>query len=85
LRVRAVLAEASRADVEVVLEILHGLPLVLTKAGSYMRETNASASTYAKHYSQTWERLMKSEVRWRPKRFDRTGRCSGRARRLLGF
>jgi tetratricopeptide (TPR) repeat protein len=29
-----------------------------------MRETNASASTYAKHYSQTWERLMKSEARF---------------------
>jgi tetratricopeptide (TPR) repeat protein len=29
-----------------------------------MRETNASASTYAKHYSQTWERLMKKEARF---------------------
>jgi tetratricopeptide (TPR) repeat protein len=29
-----------------------------------MRETNASASTYAKHYSQTWEQLMKSEARF---------------------
>jgi hypothetical protein len=48
----------------VVLELLHGLPLALTQAGSYMRETNASATTYAKHYSQTWERLMKSEARF---------------------
>jgi tetratricopeptide (TPR) repeat protein len=47
-----------------VLKLLHGLPLALTQAGSYMRETNASASTYAKHYSQTWERLMKSESRF---------------------
>jgi tetratricopeptide (TPR) repeat protein len=29
-----------------------------------MRETNVSASTYAKHYSRTWERLMKSEARF---------------------
>jgi tetratricopeptide (TPR) repeat protein len=29
-----------------------------------MGETNASASTYAKHYSRTWERLMKSEARF---------------------
>jgi tetratricopeptide (TPR) repeat protein len=47
-----------------VLKLLHGLPLALTQAGSYMRETNASASTYAKHYSGTWERLMKSEARF---------------------
>jgi tetratricopeptide (TPR) repeat protein len=47
-----------------VLELLQGLPLALTQAGSYMRETNASASTYAKHYSRTWERLMESEARF---------------------
>jgi hypothetical protein len=41
-----------------------------------MREKNMSASTYAKHYSQTWERLMKSEERFsagevrQPKRVD---------------
>jgi tetratricopeptide (TPR) repeat protein len=64
LRVRVVVADADRTDAEVVLELLHGLPLALTQAGSYMRETNASASTYAKHYSRTWERLMKSEARF---------------------
>jgi tetratricopeptide (TPR) repeat protein len=47
-----------------VLELLHGLPLALTQAGSYMRERNASASIYAKHYNQTWERLMESEGRF---------------------
>ena len=57
-------ADASRTDAEVVLDLLHGLPLALTQAGSYMRETNASASTYTKHYSRTWERLMKSEARF---------------------
>jgi tetratricopeptide (TPR) repeat protein len=59
-----VVADAGRTDAEVVLELLHGLPLALTQAGSYMRETNASASTYANHYSRTWERLMKSEARF---------------------
>jgi tetratricopeptide (TPR) repeat protein len=29
-----------------------------------MRETNASAATYAKHYSRTWGQLMKSEGRF---------------------
>jgi hypothetical protein len=57
-------ADTGRTDAEVVLELLQGLPLALTQAGSYMRETNASASTYAKHYSRTWERLMKSEARF---------------------
>ncbi|KAF2848245.1 TPR-like protein [Plenodomus tracheiphilus IPT5] len=56
-------------DAEVVIELLHGLPLALTQAGSYIRETNASASTYAKHYSQTWERLMKSEARFPPEEY----------------
>ncbi|KAI0569376.1 TPR repeat protein, partial [Pyrenophora tritici-repentis] len=48
-------------NADMVLELLRGLPLALTQAGSYMRETNMSALTYAKHYSRTWERLMKSE------------------------
>jgi tetratricopeptide (TPR) repeat protein len=52
------------ADAHVVLELLHGLPLALTQAGSYMRETNVSALTYAKHYNQTWGRLMKKQDRF---------------------
>jgi tetratricopeptide (TPR) repeat protein len=47
-----------------VLELLHGLPLALTQAGSYMRETNMSALTYAKHYDRTWGRLMKGQDRF---------------------
>ena len=47
-----------------VLELLHGLPLALTQAGSYMRETNVLASTYAKHYDSTWGRLMKKQERF---------------------
>src|SRR5262245_51683003 len=47
-----------------VLERLHGLPLALTQAGSYLRETNMSAVTYAKHYDRTWEHLMKKKGRF---------------------
>ena len=47
-----------------VLGLLHGLPLALTQAGSYMRETNVSAAAYAKHYDSTWGRLMKKEGRF---------------------
>jgi tetratricopeptide (TPR) repeat protein len=54
----------ARIDADVVLELLHGLPLALTQAGSYLRETNMSALTYAKHYDQTWNRLMESQNRF---------------------
>jgi tetratricopeptide (TPR) repeat protein len=47
-----------------VLELLHGLPLALTQAGSYMRETNMSAATYAEHYNSTWGCLMKKQERF---------------------
>jgi hypothetical protein len=47
-----------------MLELLHGLPLALTQAGSYMRETNMLVSAYVKHHNQTWERLMQSEARF---------------------
>ncbi|KAI1521500.1 NB-ARC domain containing protein, partial [Pyrenophora tritici-repentis] len=75
VKVGTVAAEQARAILEnnagrlvenanVVLKLLHGLPLALTQAGSYMRETNASALTYVKHYNRTWERLMESEARF---------------------
>jgi hypothetical protein len=60
--VRVMVADAGWTDAKVVLKLLHELPLALTQAGLYMCKTNASASTYARHYSQTWERLMKSEA-----------------------
>lgn len=46
-----------------MLELLQGLFLALTQAGSYMRETNMSASMYAKHFNQTWKRLMEGQDR----------------------
>ncbi|KAF1952142.1 hypothetical protein CC80DRAFT_495479, partial [Byssothecium circinans] len=51
-------------DADIVLERLSGLPLALTQAGSYMQETNMSASTYAKHYDKTWEGLMQKQGRF---------------------
>ncbi|OAG12932.1 TPR-like protein [Paraphaeosphaeria sporulosa] len=51
-------------DADVILERLSGLPLALTQAGSYMQETNVSASTYVKHYDKTWERLMHIQGRF---------------------
>lgn len=51
-------------DADIILERLNGLPLALTQTGSYMRETKMSASTYAKHYDKTWERLMKKQGRF---------------------
>ncbi|KAH8693322.1 hypothetical protein GQ44DRAFT_159935 [Phaeosphaeriaceae sp. PMI808] len=64
---RAILENNAGRDVknaDVILERLNGLPLALTQAGSYMRETNLSASAYAKHYDTTWERLMKKQGRF---------------------
>ncbi|KAF2259631.1 hypothetical protein CC78DRAFT_502933, partial [Lojkania enalia] len=48
-------------DVDIVLKCLDGLPLALTQAGSYLRETNMSALAYKKRYKETWEHLMKSQ------------------------
>jgi tetratricopeptide (TPR) repeat protein len=62
--VTTLFADTHLTDADVVLELLHGLPLALTQAGSYMRETNISASTYAKHYRHTWGRLMKKQDRF---------------------
>ncbi|KAF1998270.1 hypothetical protein P154DRAFT_439563, partial [Amniculicola lignicola CBS 123094] len=62
LRVGTVEMDQARAILEnVILERLSGLPLALTQAGSYMQETNVSASTYAKHYDKTWEGLMQKQ------------------------
>ncbi|PSN73791.1 hypothetical protein BS50DRAFT_617077 [Corynespora cassiicola Philippines] len=61
---RAILENsAGRAieDADVILQRLSGLPLALTQAGSYMQETNISASAYAKYYDATWERFMQEQ------------------------
>ncbi|PSN58583.1 hypothetical protein BS50DRAFT_133092, partial [Corynespora cassiicola Philippines] len=61
---RAILENsAGRAieDADVILQRLSGLPLALTQAGSYMQETNISASAYARYYDATWERFMQEQ------------------------
>jgi tetratricopeptide (TPR) repeat protein len=45
----------------VILERLDGLPLALSQAGAYIGQTGFSALAYAKHYDETWKRLMKKE------------------------
>ncbi|PSN58895.1 hypothetical protein BS50DRAFT_317756, partial [Corynespora cassiicola Philippines] len=64
---RAILENsAGRAieDADVILQRLSGLPLALSQAGSYMQQTNVSASAYTKHYDETWERLMQKQGRF---------------------
>jgi tetratricopeptide (TPR) repeat protein len=58
------IANIDLTGADVVLDLLHGLPLALTQAGSYMRETNVSALMYAKHYNKTWTRLMAKQGRY---------------------
>ncbi|KAF2183064.1 hypothetical protein K469DRAFT_212792 [Zopfia rhizophila CBS 207.26] len=47
-----------------ILERLHGLPLALTQASSYLRETNVSALAYINYYDRTWEHLMEKQGRF---------------------
>ncbi|PSN58549.1 hypothetical protein BS50DRAFT_538593 [Corynespora cassiicola Philippines] len=80
VRVGTVAAEQARAilesnagrevkDADAILKLLNGLPLALTQAGSYMRETNVSASAYIKHYNATWKQLMKKQGRFPPEEY----------------
>ncbi|CAM1503382.1 Fc.00g081580.m01.CDS01 [Cosmosporella sp. VM-42] len=41
-----------------LLELLHGLPLALAQAGSYLRETGVDAATYVRIYNEQWAELM---------------------------
>jgi tetratricopeptide (TPR) repeat protein len=59
-------------DADLVLDLLQGLPLALTQAGTYMRETNMSALGYAEHYNQTWTRLMESQDKFPLEEYDRS-------------
>jgi hypothetical protein len=47
-----------------IINRLNGLPLALTQAGSYLRQTNMAASTYVKYYDSTWRDLMKKHDRF---------------------
>lgn len=41
-----------------LLELLHGLPLALAQAGSYLREKNVHPTTYVGIYNEQWDELM---------------------------
>ncbi|KJZ69359.1 hypothetical protein HIM_11241 [Hirsutella minnesotensis 3608] len=41
-----------------LLELLHGLPLALAQAGSYLREKSVDAATYVRIYNEQWDELM---------------------------
>jgi tetratricopeptide (TPR) repeat protein len=47
-----------------IINRLNGLPLALTQAGSYLRQTNMAASTYVKYYDSMWRVLMKKHDRF---------------------
>lgn len=51
-------------DADVVIELLGGLPLALTQAGSYTRETNVTTDIYTMHYIFTLPRLMENDSRF---------------------
>ncbi|CAF3556173.1 unnamed protein product [Fusarium graminearum] len=46
------------SDCDDLLELLHGLPLALAQAGSYLRETGVDAATYMRIYNEQWAELM---------------------------
>ncbi|THX00042.1 purine and uridine phosphorylase [Aureobasidium pullulans] len=51
--------DESAADT--VLEKLSGLPIALTQAGAYIRQTGVSVAEYLDHYNSTWQQLMKKQ------------------------
>lgn len=48
-------------DINLIIKRLNGLSLVLTQAGSYLRQTNMAASVYAEYYKKTWAELIKKQ------------------------
>ena len=48
-------------DVELIIQLLDGLPLALSQAGSYLGETNMTVSDYLKSYKDLWADLMKKQ------------------------
>jgi tetratricopeptide (TPR) repeat protein len=52
------------ADAQIVVDKLDRLPLALTQAGAYLRETNISVASYIKHYDNTWRDLMEEQGRY---------------------
>ncbi|KAK5011624.1 hypothetical protein LTR28_011665 [Elasticomyces elasticus] len=48
-------------DADLIITRLNGLPLALTQAGSYLRETNMETIKYIKYYDTTWKDLMEEQ------------------------
>ncbi|CAG8982451.1 hypothetical protein HYALB_00013982 [Hymenoscyphus albidus] len=48
-------------EASLILDRLQGLPLALTQAGAYLRETSITLSDYIKHYNHTWDTLMQHQ------------------------
>lgn len=51
--------DESAADT--LLEKLSGLPIALTQAGAYIRQTGVSVAEYMDHYNSTWQQLMEKQ------------------------
>ncbi|THY07437.1 purine and uridine phosphorylase [Aureobasidium pullulans] len=51
--------DESAADT--LLEKLSGLPIALTQAGAYIRQTGVSVAEYMDHYNSIWQQLMKKQ------------------------
>ncbi|MCJ1468862.1 hypothetical protein MMC07_007492 [Pseudocyphellaria aurata] len=59
-----------------LVSLLHGLPLAITQAGSYMRETGTNVPEYIESYDHAWKSLMTSQNRFtRREHTDRSAEC----------
>ncbi|KAL9079075.1 MAG: hypothetical protein Q9157_002001 [Trypethelium eluteriae] len=57
--------------VEALIRMLDGLPLALTHAGTFIRETDISASEYVELYQDTWASLMEEQDKFHLDEYDR--------------
>ncbi|KAF2231522.1 hypothetical protein EV356DRAFT_490220 [Viridothelium virens] len=64
-------AGKSLIGVEALIRMLDGLPLALTHAGTFIRETDISASEYVEIYQDTWASLMEEQDKFHLDEYDR--------------
>ncbi|THW71051.1 hypothetical protein D6D19_07467, partial [Aureobasidium pullulans] len=60
-------------DAQIIIDKLDRLPLALTQAGAYLRQSNSSVLSYIKHYDTTWKDLMKQQGRYLTQEFGDRG------------
>ncbi|KAF2015348.1 FabD/lysophospholipase-like protein [Aaosphaeria arxii CBS 175.79] len=53
--------EHGTAESKKLLELLDGLPLAISQAGAYLRQSAVGVKTYLKFYEQEWNKLMGSD------------------------